>query len=119
MFKKKAAGLCALAILMGAVPTMAGPHEVPVIQLDRDGNPEQVKIDGKDYTARLKGVMQTFHDSALPALSSTEANNNWMLRVVLVGVGVNTSFGLGPIFSIGAAPRVRLLFTNSTDPVLP
>jgi hypothetical protein len=110
------AGLCLSLMIIGSLAQAA---DIPVIRLDENGNPVQVKMNGKDYSDRLKATLHTMHDSTLPALHNTEANSGWGLRTVLVGVGVNAVWGIGKLVQFGANPRVRLLFTNSTDPQLP
>jgi hypothetical protein len=68
----------------------------------------------------MGGIMTTVNDSTLPSLKAQERNapprSRWMLRDIVVGIGLSFSAGLGPIFSLTASPRLRFIFSNSTHP---
>ena len=106
--------LCAAAPMTGCNPESG----IPVIGMDKNGNPGQVWIGGEDYTSRLGAVLTSVNDSVLPVVNAQSASKSWMLRTVTVGVGVTTEVGIGP-WKVGAVPRARLIFSNSSDPTLP
>jgi len=91
---------------------------VPVIGFDEHGNPAQVEISGKEYSKRLSAVISSVPESTLEALGESSTRSGWMLRTAVVGIGVGAEIGIGP-FKIGALPRARLLFSNSTEPAIP
>jgi len=99
--------------------------QIPVIGTDANGNPAQVEVPGPVYSSRLNTVLTSIQDSVIPVLNERDAAASerttaqpWLLRTMAFGVGVNAEIGVGPI-TIGALPRTRLVFTNSTDPSLP
>ena len=93
--------------------------QIPVIGVDQNGNPTQVMVSEKDYTDRLTTLISSVQDSALPVLNRREVHKPWMLRTLVFGIGVNAEVGVGPLIKVGAYPRTRLVFSNSTDPTLP
>jgi hypothetical protein len=114
-----------LAMLGAAVPALSRADTLPVVGLDREGKQVGVALESGEYARVLGDIVSTVHDSALSALgrqassSSSAADTEWMLRDVVIGVGVTFSAGLGPIYSATAAPRVRLCYSNSTHPKFP
>lgn len=113
-----------LAMLGMAVPALCRADTLPVVGLDREGKQVGVALESGEYARVLSDIVSTVHDSALSALgrqssSSTAADTVWMLRDVVIGVGVTFSAGLGPIYSVTAAPRIRLCYSNSTHPKFP
>lgn len=88
---------------------------IPVIGFDSNNNPAQVWVPEKEYSNRVSSAADSLQESALPVLAKRSADSPWGLRTVVVGLGVNTQIGIGP-FQIGALPRFRVVFSNSTDP---
>jgi hypothetical protein len=102
-----------------ALANAAYAADIPLVGLDDDGRPIEVKIKGKDYTEQMEAVMATVSDSVLPALASRGAARAWALKTVVVGIGVGFEVGLGPIIKLKATPRFRLAFAKDVDVVLP
>jgi hypothetical protein len=107
--------------LLGLVLISVGCNikdHVPAIAFDADGNPTQVLVPHKEYSKRLMALTSTVQDTAIPVLTQHEGRARWGVRTLSFGIGVNAQIGVGP-FSVGAYPRVRLIFSNSTDPTMP
>jgi hypothetical protein len=134
-----AAFVCALA------PAIAQAADVRMIGLDEDGKSVEVVVPKNEYTNRLTHLLGAARDSAAPVLSEVAARNRdaatsgsgnggaasgapaagadsqnpWILRTVVVGMGVSGTIGLGPIIQLTATPRFRVGFTNSSDVAIP
>jgi hypothetical protein len=106
--------LCGLFIITGCKYS----DGIPVIGVDSKGNPSQVFVPEKEYSKIVVEVTSTINDSALPALNRQKTRPGFMMRTALIGVGASAQVGIGP-FQIGAVPRSRFIFSNSTDPVIP
>src|SRR4051812_4624307 len=91
---------------------------IPVIGFNEKGEPAQILILEKEYTKRFTALTQSVQDSAVPVLDKHESRSAWMLRTLSFGIGMNAEIGIGP-FKVGAFPRMRLIFTNSSEPTLP
>jgi hypothetical protein len=122
----KIAALATLCALLGASPAAHALEgaELPVVGLDRHHKEFAVSVSEQEYSGTLGRILTTVHDSALSALDEHERASSdrlpeLMLRDVCVGVGLNFTIGLGPIYSVSAAPRVRMTFSNSTHPISP
>lgn len=112
----------ALSLSLVAASGCMDPSDFPVIGIDADGNATQVLISENDYSSKLTATVSAYQDSALPVLQKRPvagAAGPWMLRTVAVGIGINTEIGVGDLVKIGAAPKLRLVFSNSSDPVVP
>lgn len=92
--------------------------DIPLIGLDENKNPIEVLVAKPEYAKRVGLALSAAQDSAMPALNRRVLFGNWGLRTVVIGLGVSGEIGLGP-FKVGAIPRFRVAFTNSTDPSLP
>ena len=111
--------MAVLALLGAAVAFSAcNPDEIPLVGLDASGNSVELGVSKSKYTERMGTLISTVNESAIPALAHRPAAKALQLRTVVVGVGISTEIGLGP-FKVGAVPRVRVAFTNSSDPVVP
>ncbi len=111
-----------IAFQFAASATFAGT--IPVVGLDQNHQPRSVNIPEEQYSQLYRELVGRVGASTLAALEAHEKTDAakdtyWMLRDVCVGLGLNFSLGLGPIWSISAAPRVRLGFSNSTHPKIP
>ena len=91
---------------------------IPMIGIDANGNPAQAFAPESEYSKRLIAVASSVQDSTLPVLNQLEGHSAWILRNISIGIGVNAEIGIGP-FKIGAFPRFRMVFTNSSEPSLP
>lgn len=90
--------------------------QIPVVGLTRT---ELVPV--SDFEGSLKNAVETIQSSILPVLERHEKTPslNWSLQTIGVGIGASAQAGLGPIWNVSAAPRVRLVFTRSPNPVYP
>lgn len=95
---------------------------VPMIGLDEEGQATHVLINESDYSSTMTSTMKTFYDSTMSALKEGVKppleTNDWALRTVVVGVGINMEIGVGPA-KVGIVPKFRMQFTNSSEPILP
>ncbi|MBI3556952.1 MAG: hypothetical protein HY074_11870 [Deltaproteobacteria bacterium] len=109
-----------LLILIGAAAPFAGCNSdgIPLIGLDDDKNPVEVLVSKADYAKRMGTAVTAVQDSALPALNRRALGGDWLLRTLVVGIGVNAEIGIGP-YKASALPKFRVVFSNSTDPTLP
>lgn len=115
---KRAMIVAVVCILSGASLAMA-EEMVPVITQDANGKPTVVEVSAKEYSLRYKSTVSTMNDSLMEALNfSAYKNQKWHLRTISVGIAVNMEFGVGTM-KVGAVPKSRLIFTNSTNPSLP
>jgi hypothetical protein len=103
----------------GSAAFAATQDVVPVTGTNANGETIVVEVPQKEYSERLRATTSTVNDSFVEAIDMTSKSaTQWHLRTIGVGLGVNMEFGIGNM-KIGALPRVRLLFTNSTNPPLP
>jgi hypothetical protein len=120
-----AAGAIILFLFTTRPLKAGGEDEFPValIGLDRAGQEVASTVPASVFTDSLALAFSAIHRAALPSLAAhrepatTEAT--WRLRALGVGVGLNGNFGLGPIVSVSASPRLILVFTNSSQPSFP
>lgn len=100
-------------------PLAVASDTVPVITTDKNGKPAVVEVSTKEYSSRYRSTVSTMNDSLMAALDvSANKNQQWHLRTITVGLGINMEFGMGP-FKVAAVPKSRLIFTNSTTPSIP
>ena len=98
-------------------------QEVPIVGMDKNHQAFVKFIPIKNFKSNIRTIAGSIHDSVLVALKNhnDEAANSpsWELQTIGVGVGVNAQIGLGPIWSVNITPRLRLIYSNSTNPVYP
>lgn len=104
-------------ILLGT--QVAGATDLPLVGLDRDGNPVELFVKKEKYQKQMTEAIDGVQTSALPVLEKHEKSAPWSLRTIVVGIGLSVQVGIGPIIKLTAAPRFRALFSNSNDPVIP
>ena len=111
-----------LAVLLTS-KVCAAAVEIPIVGLDKNHQTVTATLSESDYLKAFSNTITTIHDSTLSALEAREQNSSeapeWMLRDVSVGIGLNFTAGLGPLYNISVAPRVRMCFSNSTHPKFP
>jgi hypothetical protein len=129
---------CALLVFSLAFSSSFALAKSPVVVLvglDSKLHSSSVEVSNEDFDRMMHDTLLTVQDSMLSSLNSAEHSQGrtrdfaetfdaapspyWMLRTLVVGVAASVNAGLGPIFSVSATPRIRLIFTNSTDPTLP
>ena len=96
---------------------------IPVVGLDKNQQEVSVAIPKEQFQKNFSQVVTTIQDSTLIAIENKEridgSVSDWLLRDVVVGIGLNLTAGLGPIYHVTAAPRIRACFSNSTHPRFP
>lgn len=103
-----------------------------IVGMDQDRSSVVKTVPRVAFQESLGAALTAIHQSILPTLNQTfegsstlscsqtaTEGSEWSLRTVGVGVGMSAKVGLGPIWNVSLAPRVRLIFTNSTNPVYP
>lgn len=113
-------GLLMAATVAGAPASYAG--KLPVVVMEKDKTMKVAKIEDSQFTQAVADVISSLTKSTHKVLREQPAKapeGDWFLRNVIVGVGLNFSAGFGPILKVSAAPRVRLCFSNSTQPRMP
>jgi hypothetical protein len=108
----------------------AAPASIALVGVDGDKKSvvKNVALDG--FQQSLGAALSAVQDSILPSLDqktnfggtcSAEYPQplQWSMRTVGVGVGMSAQVGAGPIWNITVTPHIRLIYTNSTNPVYP
>ncbi len=125
------------AIFLSAMFADAGDRsraaKVTVIGIDALGKAVGMDLPADRYQQSLAAGLSAVNTSIRPALSEksaqpertspatgpTTGQKSWNLRTIGVGVGLKGEIGLGPLFSVSLSPRLRLIFTNSVEPIYP
>ena len=119
-----------------SVPTVSLSQEtgnnesdsVAVLGLDQEGQAVTKWVPKKAFNEHLLASLNAVQDSLKPSLIKLDDNpylmnekkfKAWELRTLVIGVGLSAQFGLGPLFSITLSPKLKLIFTNSRNPVYP
>ena len=96
---------------------------ITVVGLDEDGRSLAKEIPLPAFRKTMRALVMAVNDSAQPILAKRSAsvpiNQIWALRNLAIGTTIGASIGLGPIWSIAGAARLRLVFSNSKNPVYP
>jgi hypothetical protein len=112
---------CLSAIGVGPLNAIAfgDKGKIPVVGINEKGEQETIEITQEEYKQKAGAAALTVYDSIMPVLKQEEPKpSKWGMRVVGVGLGVTAEFGIGPV-KVGAIPKLRLIFTNHTNPPLP
>jgi len=108
------------ALLIALVtPTLCFADELPMIGLDKNHQETTRSLSKEAYTQQFRTVVMTVHESTLPALQTQEKKSRWMLRDVVVGLGLSISAGIGPIWKATVSSAIQLCYSNSTHPKIP
>lgn len=114
---RKISALFFLAIAMECSMGLSG--EILMVGLDKNGAPVEVLVPESQYKDNLKKALVEVHSSTLPVLEAkSDFTKGWMLRTVVVGVGVNMELGIGEA-KFGILPRFRVGFSNAKEPSVP
>ena len=90
-----------------------------VVGNNDDGSAIEQTIPSGEYSTELAASTSTVADSLQSALTSQINVTNWKLTSVVVGVGIGAQVGIGPIISVKASPRFRMVFSRNSNPVIP
>jgi hypothetical protein len=113
-----AAGSLALLTWPARSSGEASPAQLYVIGAGAKAEPMPVPV----YTRFLTKALGTANDSLAPVLAkrgTPQAQSNWGLNSIGVGLGVSGQIGIGPLFNITITPQLRLVFSDSKNPVYP
>lgn len=93
--------------------------DILMVGLSKEGAPVEVLVPESKYKDNLKRAIVEVHNSTLPVLEKkADFTKGWMLRTVVVGVGVNMEIGIGEA-KFGILPRFRVGFSNAKEPSVP
>jgi hypothetical protein len=108
-----------LLILISLMSTTA-MAEMTMLGVAEDGSEIETTIPESRYKEQLKKALHSVQDSTLAVLQRNSVKApSWLLRTVVVGLGLKMEFGVGPIVQVGVLPRFRLAFTNNKEPSVP
>ena len=112
-------GLC-LGIVFGLLAeAQAGVDSLRRIGIGPGGETIDEEVDASTYGKEFQAIVGSVSDSSLEALNRPDSKKHWKLQTLVVGVGLGAEFGVGPVLKVKASPRLRVVFSRSTDPVLP
>jgi hypothetical protein len=101
----------------------AQDETVTLVGLSEQGETVVKSIPAKAYTQSIGATLNSVQMSVAPSLSGSEfsspAPQPWELRTFAVGCTITAQIGLGPIWSISPEARLRIIFSNSKNPVYP
>jgi hypothetical protein len=108
-------------IASGLASAFAG--EIPIVGIDKNRQPFLKNVPSQEYQSRLAAMILGADSNIQPALARQTCplpkKSGWLLRTVAIGIGAGVEAGLGPIIHASAKTRIRLVYTNSTNPVFP
>lgn len=111
--------LCSFVLTAGLCAQSALAADITMVGIDKDGLPVEVTMPAGKYQNQLKKAIVAVEASTLPVLQKKSAGSSgWLLRTVVVGLGVNTEIGLGEV-KFGILPRFRIGFSNAKEPAVP
>lgn len=108
------------AISFSATHATADEAGIPMLGQTADGKVIETSVPEGIYTDRLKTAISNVEISTLRALKQRKEDAKpFMLRSVVVGLGVNMELKVGPVIRFGALPRFRVGFSNAKEPSIP
>lgn len=103
--------------------------KIMIVGLDSFGHAIGREIPLDTYRQVLSDSLHTVDHSMREALkrhpkkttsrSKNDLEPDWSIRSVGVGISIFGEFALEPLMYIGMGPTIRLIFTNSLDPIYP
>lgn len=94
--------------------------DIPMLGIAEDGSPIEIFVPESTYQERLTQAVVSLQEATLPILEQkSQTSTDWMLRSVVVGLGVRIDIGLGNLIRFGIIPRFRLAFSNHKEPAIP
>lgn len=93
--------------------------DIPMVGLNDEGARVEVLVPSGKYRNNLKKAIVSVESTTLPILQKkSQGVKGWMIRTVVVGLGVATELGLGEV-KFGILPRFRVGFSNCKEPSVP
>lgn len=115
--------LLSFAFMQASRASEAAADKILLIGLDAQRNQTLNEIPASEYRRNLSLAFSAVNNSILPSLRGLESRSTkqraWHFSSVAVGLGLSAQLGLGPIFSITAYTRLRLIFANSLNAIYP
>jgi hypothetical protein len=112
--------LIILLVCLNGLTSSAYSNDVPVIGIDEQGKVVEEFVPEVLFKEKLSTAVQSVQDSTAKAIKKQiQVPGRWMLRSIVVGLGVNMEIKAGPIIKLGALPRFRVAFTNAVEPSVP
>ncbi len=98
----------------------ARANSVPMVGLDDSGNEVTFETSDSEYSDRLTSILSSVDGSVRESMrSASDSPGHWLIRSFSVGIGLGVEVGIGPIIKVKASPRIRMIYSNSQDPVIP
>ncbi len=108
-----------LFFILGLWGSASVAGSILMVGLDKEGKEMIMDVPVKNYKDNLKKAIAGVQISTLPVLQrKSESLKGWMLRSVVVGLGVNLEVGIGEA-KLGVLPRFRVGFSNAKEPSVP
>lgn len=106
-----------LCLVAGCVLLSSCGGRLPLVGLDKNGNPTEAFVSETKYTESLTEALTSIEATVLPRLGET-SRGEWKLRTAVVGFGAKAEMGIGP-FKVAFKPKLRAAFTNGAKPPIP
>ncbi len=92
-----------------------------VMQLDASGHAVAHAVPAPLYQKTLATALAGVNDSVLPVLEKREPVSGpaMILNAIGIGLGLSAQIGLGPLLNLTISPQLRLIYTDSKNPVYP
>jgi len=116
------AGTLALLVRPAQSSGESSPDQVYVIGVSANHTLVAEPLPVSNYTRFLTTALGSVNDSVAPVLSNRrvpQTQPRWGLNSIGVGLGVSGQIGLGPLFNMTITPQLRLVFSDSKNPVYP
>jgi hypothetical protein len=112
--------LIVFLLYLNGFASSAFAQDIPVVGVDDQGQVIESYVPEVLFKERLTTAIQSVQDSTAKAIKKQiHTPTHWMLRTVVVGLGINMEIKAGPIIKLGALPRFRVAFTNAVEPSVP
>lgn len=98
--------------------------QIIVIGLDAMKRSTPHAIPASLYRKTIVTGVSAFNEAMEPVLkkrdsSQAQTASEWKLNSIGVGLGMSAQIGLGPLLNLTVSPQLRLIFSDSKNPVYP
>ncbi|MGZ3742985.1 MAG: hypothetical protein ACXVB1_13850 [Pseudobdellovibrionaceae bacterium] len=95
------------------------PDTIPLLVTNEKGEAIVSEVSSAEYKQKVGSAGVTIYDSVLPVLEEQNSKSTkWALRTAAIGIGVSAEWGIGD-WKLAVIPRIRFIFTNHKNPMLP